>query len=360
MELSQIFPIRERCLYLDHAEEAPLPQPVVAAVARLLANFQEEGFWDPRVRTLLENKVRALVAQVLACQPTDVRLFPSTTAGLTALLAAVELPGTTVFLATEASDGHPFPVGQIERLGYSVTVLAPTSWQMLPSFLEKALPTQAVVVLPWVDATGWVGELEVWVPALKDRGCLVVLDAAQAVPCRPETFPELEVDALLVPSHTWLLGPRGGIALVAGSEFRQRESFPPAPGQPTPKLLGLDRVSSVGEGIPPLVAAGWAAALELLLLEGLVAVRNRVLAHQRTLTAQLLALGWEVGSPGASHPVAGIVVAKHPFFPASEVQRRLQLRHVRVGTYGDWVRFSPHFYTTVAELAALEKILGTL
>lgn len=361
MEFSAIFPIRERCLYLDHATLAPLPQPAVAAVGEALRLYQQEGFWQSRELHQLDQKVRMLVSQITGCQPSDVSLFPDAATALVALFAGLDLPtGTEFFLAVEDPDEARSLVFLLQRLGRPATLRAPARWAELAHILEARAPETAVVYLPWVDAAGWVGDFPAAAKELKARGCLVVLDGSQAVPCRPESFPELEVEALLLPSYTWLLGPRGACALITTPELRERWHPVFSPWRKPLAEGASDAACFEGQGVSPLVLAGWATSLELILAEGLVAVRNRIFAHQRTMTSFLLQLGWNVASPGASQPVAGIVLAQHPFFPAEEVQRRLQARHVRVGTLGSWVRFSPHFYTTLAELDALQKILSSL
>lgn len=361
MALSAVFPIRERCLYLDHATVAPLPQPVVAAVAAALAQHQEEGFWAARELNQVDHKVRTLLAQVVGCEPGDVSLYPDFLTALTALLVGLEVaPGAQVFLTVDDPDSARPLASFLGRLGRSTAVAEQARWEQLAPRPELQTLAGAVVCLPWVDAAGWVGELERWGAELKSRGCTVVLDGTHAVPCRPESFPEVGADALLVPSHTWLLGPRGACALVTTPELRERWQPLFSSARKPSVEGGSDAACFESQGVSPVILAGWAAGLELLLEEGLTTVRNRIFAHQRTLTSHLLELGWTVGSPGAAHPVAGIVLGQHPFFPAEEVQRRLQAKHVRVGTVDSWVRFSPHFYTTLAELNALQKILGSL
>jgi len=106
--------------------------------------------------------------------------------------------------------------------------------------------------------------------------------------------------------------------------------------------------------------AGLAAALDLLLEVGSAEIYQRVVGHAHTLTHALLQAGWQVGSPGAQHRIAGIVAAKHQFLPAEEVARRLRERHIEVSARQGWVRFSPHFYATSGELEALRLILGKL
>ncbi|MCX7894454.1 MAG: aminotransferase class V-fold PLP-dependent enzyme [Thermoanaerobaculum sp.] len=360
MELSSVFPIREECLYLDHATLAPLPQPTVAAMSELLALYQREGFWQLRQVTFLDQKVRSLLSLLVGCQPFDVSLFPSFAVALTALLAGLQLPpGSHILLALEqAEEARPL-AGLLDRLGHRAQVVEEALWDRLPRALEELPPGPGVVVLPWVDALGWAATPELWADRAWRRERILVLDSRQAVPCRPESFAELDVDALLLVSHTWLLGPPGAAALITTHELRQRwqpllPSFRRSKGE-----MGDDAACFEGPPPAPVVLAGLAASLEIL-SQDLTTVRQRILNHQRTLTAQLVELGWSVDSPGAAHPVAGIVAARHRFFPPQEVQRRLQQRHVWVGVLGPWVRFSPHFYTTGAELHALPKLLARL
>lgn len=361
MEFSAVFPIREQCLYLDHAALAPLPQPVVLAMEAALNQHQRDGFWAARELNQVDHKVRTLLAQVVGCEPNDVSLYPDSSTALFALLAGLDVPkGTRVWLATDDPDGVQPLARFLERMGRPPSLVVSARWEHLPRVLAAERPQGALICLPWVDDAGWVGELDRWMPELKEASCTVILDASHAVPCRPERFAELGADALLLPSHLWLLGPRGAAAAITTPELRKRW-HPLLPSARKPLMDGdRDAACFEGHGVSPVLLAGWAAGLELLLGEGLPTIRNRIFAHQRTLTSYLLELGWALGSPGAAHPVAGIVLARHPFFPAEEVQRRLQARHVRVGTFGGWVRFSPHFYTTLAELSALQKILASL
>lgn len=238
--------------------------------------------------------------------------------------------------------------------------MAPARYAHLGKYLFSQLREVDLALLPWVDETGWVLELEGLAKVLGNKRPTLILDATQALPCRPETFSEIDVDAVLIPSHTWFLGPRGLAALVSNEGLRRRlKPVLPPHRKATPVGL-IDAACFEGQVLPLAVLAGFAASLEFLLSLGLGKIRKRIWAHQRTLTTHLLDLGWAVGSPGAAHSVAGIVVAQHPFFPAHEVQARLAQRRVRVGTLGEWVRFSPHFYTTVAEIEALRQILAKL
>lgn len=358
MEFSHFFPLREHWLYLDHASQAPLPRPVTEAMNEVITAQRERAFWQSRELEQLDQKVRALLAQVLGCQLTDIGIFPDRYVALFSLFAGLPLQtGGQVLLAGEEPEDLKPLANFLAVVGYRVHLLAPLRFSHFSDSLLSQLENVDLALLPWVDETGWVLEFQE-IP--KGEGQILILDATQALPCRPETFPEMDVDALVMPSHTWFLGPRGVAAVVSSEGLRRRlRAVLPPHRKATP--VGLtDAACFEGQALPPEALAGFAASLEFLLSLGLVEVRKRIWAHQRTLTTHLLELGWTVSSPGAAHSVAGIVVARHPFFPAQEVQARLAQRRVRVGVLGEWVRFSPHFYTTIAEMEALRQILAKL
>jgi selenocysteine lyase/cysteine desulfurase len=331
---------------------------------QVLEQQRQGPFWQSRELAQLDHKVRTLLAQVVGCQPSDVSLFPDRASALLAFLAGLDhRQGEKALLAGESAQQLEGVAWFLRSLGYEVQVVAPVHWSKGEEFHATAGQGFALALVPWVDEGGWVADVPGLRELLSPSGGILVLDATQGVLCRPETFfelAELGVATGLVPGHTWLLGPTGVAALLTTEEVRQRWHWVlPSPRRGVaPFPLDGSSFDSPDLSLPTL--AGMAASLELLLRQGLGNVRNRIWAHQRTLTRFLLELGWEVGSPGAAHSVAGIVLGKHPFFPAAEVQKRLGERHVRVGVLRDWVRFSPHFYTTIAEVEALRQLLARL
>jgi selenocysteine lyase/cysteine desulfurase len=167
--------------------------------------------------------------------------------------------------------------------------------------------------------------------------------------------------------HKWLLGPEG-VGLMATTSGLREKLQPAISGWRNvvrePKSFFLDRVEYRNDGrrfeagaSNEIGVAGLAAALDLLATVERENVQTRVEMLSRLLTRILLAHGWDVYSPGAGHPIAGIVAARHPGVGSDEACRRLRQRRVIVSMRQGYVRFSPHFYTTRGELEALDRIL---
>jgi selenocysteine lyase/cysteine desulfurase len=367
------FPVRQHCLYLNHAAVAPLPARVAEAMRERVAEQEIGGsrHWEKWKET--ELSVRALGAELTGARPEDVSLVRSTSEGIS--LIAQGLPwrkGDAVLVGEEEFAANVAPYLALNRRGVAVRRFpTPGGRVEAETVLPLLAPPVKVLALSWVAFhTGWVAPVADLVSAAHERKILVVLDAIQGLGVLPDRIPDLGVDALVADGHKWLLGPEGLGVMVTSPQLRAGLQ-PVLAGwlnvrRPARQLF-LHELVFHEDGrrfepgaTPNVLVAGLAAALDLLLEVGLEEVHERVVAHARAITQALLKAGWHVGSPGSAHPIAGIVAARHPFLPAEEIARRLRERQIEVTARQGWVRFSPHFYATSGELDALGVILGKL
>jgi selenocysteine lyase/cysteine desulfurase len=368
-----LFPVRESCLYLNHAAVAPLPQPVAEAMRARIAEQEAVGSANYRDWIETELSARALAADLVACRPEDVTLVRSTSEGLSLITGGLGLgPGDAVLVGEEEFAANVAPYLMLQRNGVEVRRFpTPDGRVTVDAVLPLLVPPVKVLGLSWVAFhTGWVAPVAELSEAAHARGVLVVLDGIQGLGVLPDSFGELGVDALVADGHKWLLAPEGLGIMVTTPELRHRLE---------PILAGWLNVERDAHSMflselrfhrdgrrfepgatPTILVAGLTAALELLLDAELPEIHARVASHNRTLTRLLLEVGWQVGSPGASSQLAGIVAARHPFMPSHEVARRLHERQIEVSARQGWVRFSPHFYATAGELEALKVILARL
>ena len=368
-----LFPVRNNCLYLNHAAVAPLPQPVADAMRARIGESESTGAHDWDRWREAELSVRALAAQLVGCPGDDVTIVRSTSEGLSLVAQGIAWKrGDVVLVGAEEFAANVAPYLALENRGVVVRRFPTPGGRIITDSVEPLLsPPVRMVALSWVAFhSGWVAPVAEIASLARERGILVVLDAIQGAGVLPATVGELGVDAFVADGHKWLLGPEGAGILVTRPELRQRLA-PVLAGWCNVKHprgdLFLHALEFHADGrkfepgsLPTVLVAGLAAALELLGEVGLPEVHSRVTSLARTLTHHLLQEGWQVLSPGASHPIAGIVAAKHPFLPADEVVGRLRQRRIEVSARQGMVRFSPHFYTTVGELDALQVILRKL
>jgi len=367
------FPVRQSCLYLNHAAIAPLPARVAEAMRARVDEQERAGgrAWDAWRETDLA--IRSLAAELADVAPADVSIVRSTSEGLSQIAQGLAWrDGDAVLVGEEEFASNVAPWLALARRGVAVRRFPARGGRVaVDDVAELLAPPVRVLALSWVAFhTGWVAPVAELADLAHERGVTVVLDAIQGLGVLPETFGELGVDALVAGGHKWLLGPEGAGLMVTSPELRSRLA-PPLAGwrnvRHRPHDLFLDELEFHEDGrrFEPgspasIVHAGLAAALDLLLEAGIGEVHERVVANARAVMQTLLKLGWDVASPGSSHTLAGIVAGRHPFLPPEEAARRLRERSIEVSARQGWVRFSPHFYATAGELDALGHILAKL
>ena len=367
------FPVRAFCLYLNHAAVAPLPARVADAMRARIEEQERAGgkHWDAWRETDLA--IRSLTAELVGAAPADVSIVRSTSEGLSLVAQGLDWrEGDAVLVGEEEFAANVAPWLALARRGVEVRRFPTRDGRMTPDdVVELLAPPVRVIALSWVAFhTGWIAPVAAIADLAHERGITVVLDAIQGLGVLPDTLADLGVDALVADGHKWLLGPEGAGVLVTTPELRERLT-PVLAGwrnvRHRPRDLFLEELEFLTDGrrFEPgspasILHAGLAAALDLVLEAGIEEIHERVVANARAIMQVLLKLGWHVGSPGSSHPIAGIVAARHPFLPEHEVVKRLRERSIEVSARQGWVRFSPHFYATAGELDALGVILGKL
>jgi len=367
------FPVRQHCLYLNHAAVAPLPRRVAEAMRGRIADQESTGSHDWQRWRETELSARALAAELIGCRAEDVSLVRSTSEGLSLIAQGLAWKkGDAVLVGDEEFAANVAPYLALQRRGVGVRRFpTPGGRVTAEAVLPLLKPPVRLLALSWVAFhTGWVAPVAELAAAARERDILVVLDAIQGLGVLPDRMGDLGVDAVVADGHKWLLGPEGAGVMATTPALRAALN-PVLAGwlnvRRAEHQLFLHELEFLEDGrrfepgaMPNILIAGLAAALDLLLEAGIGEVHSRVVAHARSLTQQLLKAGWRVGSPGSAHPIAGIVAARHSVLPSEDAARRLRERHIEVTARQGWVRFSPHFYATAGELDALGVILGKL
>jgi selenocysteine lyase/cysteine desulfurase len=110
------------------------------------------------------------------------------------------------------------------------------------------------------------------------------------------------------------------------------------------------------------VLAGLKAAVELLLEAGPSEVTQRISTLTQTLRDQITAAGFEFLSPTEEKNRCGILTCRHPRVPSAALWESLTKKDVVVSLRQDradraWLRISPHFYNTDAEMQRVADLL---
>jgi selenocysteine lyase/cysteine desulfurase len=364
------FPIRENCLYLNHAAVCPLPFPVAEAMRRQVTDQQLTGYANFDEWRNASLACRHLGGEMLGCPASDISIIRSTSEGLSLIAEGLDWSkGDEVLVGEEEFAANVAPWLNLRRRGVRVVRFAQPDGRVDVSAVEAAMTDRTrLLSVSWVAFhSGWIAPLRELGRLCHQRDILLVIDAIQGLGVMTMDMRASEIDAVVADGHKWLLGPEGAGLLATSAELRTRlrpvitgwRNIQREPGSFF--LHDLELLDS-GRRFEPGATntcgiAGLAAALDLLNSVGSDNIQPRVEMLARLLTRILLAHGWDVFSPGSGQPIAGIVAARHPKVAPDEAVNRLEQRKVVCSERQGYVRFSPHFYATKGEFEALDRIL---
>lgn len=364
------FPIREECLYLDHAAVCPLPKSVAEAMRLRVRDQEMGGHTRDKTWQGVSLTCRHVGSELIGCDPADISLIRSTSEGLSLIAEGLHwAEGDEVLVGAEEFAANAAPWLNLESRGVKIIRFPQSDGRIDPEEIDRLTgPKTRLLAVSWVSFhTGWVAPLVGLAALCRERNMLFVLDAIQGLGVLPLKMRQIGIDAVVADGHKWLLGPEGAGLMATTPELRQRLR-PVLSGWKNIRLTITDaflhqvEYHEDGRRFEPgatnsVGLAGLAAALDLLTTVGPDAIHGRIESLNRALTRVLLAHGWDVRSPGSGHPVAGIVAGIPSEGDVREIRRALRDRHVICSVRQGLVRFSPHFYISGAELEALDRIL---
>jgi cysteine desulfurase/selenocysteine lyase len=371
----QEFPVCAERLFLAHAAVTALPR--VAAEA--MASYAMQSASMPQEFSEVLRDMRAsreACAGLIGAKWQEIALLGPTSLGLSLFANGIDWqPGDEVICYADDYPANVYPWLELRRRGVIVHLLRPESPGLItPSLLEAALTprTRLVALASCHFFNGIRLDVETIGALLHSRGILFALDAIQTLGAFPLDVVKAHVDLLSADAHKWLLGPMAmGIVYVAERHFETvRPTLLGAWNVESPRFLAQETIQFVptAQRYEPGVLNisgmyGMKAAIDLLQSVGMERVSERILELKAALLARLESLRFQLNGPRSGASASGITTVWHPKVKASELFRALEkagviasLRFDREGK--EYLRFSPHFYNSEAELDRLAEILA--
>ncbi len=367
------FPVVREKVFLAHAGVCPLPRRVAQAVSRYAleaATGDQESFIYPQI---LEHG-RRVASQLLQCQTDEVALVGPTSLALSFMASGLKFrrhDNLLVYFDDYPSNVYPW-MALAER-GVEVRLLNTRGLGLIrPQDIMGQVDenTRLVALASCHFISGYRIDLEAIGQFLRARNILFCVDAIQtlgAFPLRTE-----HVDLLAADAHKWLLGPCGAGLMYVRRSVQERLN-PPIYGWNNvrcPDFVAQEQLvlrpgaQKYEAGTYNLLGlVGLIQGMELLLEVGVEAIAREVLRKRARLLAALQAKGCSVLHPDApSENGSGIVSFDIPGADLPALHRKLldaaivtSLRTERSGR--KYIRLSPHFYNTNAELDRVVDML---
>ncbi|HWL53007.1 MAG TPA: aminotransferase class V-fold PLP-dependent enzyme [Chthoniobacteraceae bacterium] len=373
------FPVARNKIFLAHAAVTALPQVVSQAVADFSRRASERDL-DFAELTRDLHRTRSLAARWIGARADEIALLGPTSLGLS--LFANGLPwkeGDEVVCYRDDYPANVYPWLDLQRLGVVIRYLEPKEpGAITPELVEAALTprTRLVALASAHFLTGYRIDVDAIGRMLGERGVLFSLDAIQTIGAFSLSVEH--VDFLSADAHKWMLGP-----MAIGIVYVKKKHF----GLLRPTLLGAwnvlspefitqeeirfpDSAMRYEPGVLNVAGIyGMHAGLELLETYGIGNVSARLLAQKAHLVNALRPLGFEIYGPVEGPNASGATTFGHPKADMKALFAHLEQHDVVASLRGNrqgrfFIRLSPHFYNTTAELdrvvELLEEGLGTL
>ncbi len=273
-------------IYLDNAATSfPKPEPVYRGMEEFVrasgANPGRGGHRRAVEAEAMINDTRRLLARLLGVpRPERVIFGHNATDGLNMAIKGVLRPGDHAITSVLEHNSVSRPLNRLEQDGVITLTRVPATADHLidPDEIARAfLPHTRLVALTHAsNVTGTIQPVGAIGRIVRERGALLLIDAAQSAGVVPIDFDRDGIDLLAFTGHKGLLGPTGTGGLVAGerAEVRtwreggtggdstrpvQPEEFPHRLEGGTPNVFGI---AGLREGVRLLLERGVESVLE--------------------------------------------------------------------------------------------------
>jgi selenocysteine lyase/cysteine desulfurase len=366
------FPVARDKIFLAHAGVCPLPSRVAAAIAECTEQ-STLGDQESFVMHRLED-ARKLGAQLLNCQAEEVALVGPTSLALSFVAAGLKFRrGDNVLIYHDDYPSNVYPWMALAEKGVEVRLLNTRGLGVIRTkdvMGQVDENTRLVALASCHFISGFRLEHAVIGKFLRERGILFCLDAIQTLGAFPTTVEH--VDFLAADAHKWLLGPCGAGILYVRRELQEKLN-PPIYGWHNvrnPNFVAQEQIvfrsgsAKYEAGTHNLIGlVGLIAAMELALEIGIENIAAELLRKRAWLVPALQAKGFTVLNADAkTENSGGIISFFAPGKDLAALHKKLAAEGVVTSLRGDrkgqgYIRLSPHFYNTDAELQRTVDLL---
>jgi len=273
-------------IYLDSAATSwPKPEKVYEAADRAAREYGGNPGRSGHRLSLAAGRVveeaRLLTARLFGVQNPDRVIFTmNTTDSLNLALKGALAPGDHAVTSAMEHNSVSRPLEALKRLGieYTKVETSPETGADIEKIKAAVRKNTKLMVFTHVsNVTGTVNPIGEIGAFCRERGILLLVDAAQSAGIIPIDVNKMNIDLLAFPGHKGLLGPQGTGGLyiregVALSPLRQGGTGSHSELLTQPEQLP-DRFESGTHNTPGL--AGLAAGIRHLLDEGIGTVQKR-------------------------------------------------------------------------------------
>ncbi len=352
------FPVRENLVYLNHAAVSPLPRRCADALKHLADDCLHYGSLHYGEWLAAYDGLRAATARLINAEANEIALLKNTSEGIATIAMGLDWqPGDRMVGFREEFPANLYPWKRLEAKGIEVTWLS--VYDSLET-IDAACRGARLLSISFVQfLSGYRAPIQAIGEICKRNGCIYLVDAIQGLGAFPLDVRACHIDALAADGHKWLLGPEGCGVFYIKQELQDRVE---------PVEFGWTNVAGYNDygsrdmtlrqdagryecgTLNTIGCFGLRASIEFLLEVGQRETGPVIQGLADRIAAGAQAKGYELFRERTPENGSGIVSFRKPGVESTEVVRRLREQKITAAPRAGWVRTSPHFYITPAEI----------
>jgi len=304
--------------------------------------------------------VRSAAARLIGATPQEIAIVKNTSEGVATVAIGLKWKaGDRIIAFHEEFPANVYPWKRLEALGVRVEWL---SYLDPLEKIEAAVRGARLLAISFVQyLSGFRTDLAAIGEICRRHGVFFFVDAIQGLGAFPLDVDRMNIDALAADGHKWLLGPEGCGVLYVRRD-RQDEIDPVEFGwtnvagyanYSSPDLALRQDAGRYEPGTLNTIGCyGLRAALEFVLEVGVERIATTVQALGDRVAKGAGSKSYELLGERTHTNGAGIVCIRSPKVDHRMVVRQLKERGFLAAPRQGWVRVSPHFYISPADIDA--------
>ena len=367
------FPVAKLKVFLGHAAVCPLPRRVAEAVAHFTLNCANSD-QEMVLPMGYIAETRALAARLIGAETSEIALVGPTSLGLSLVASGLKLrKGDNILVYLDDYPSNVYPWMALAEKGVQVRLINIRELgkiRTIDVMGQVDENTRLVALASCHFVSGWRLELEAIGAYLRQKRIPFCVDGIQTLGAFPT--PAASCDFIAADAHKWLLGPCGAGILYVRKEMQSivRPTIYGWHNVKSPNFLTAETIEFRDDarryeaGSANLLGlVGLRASLELILELGVDNIAAELLRKREILVPAILAKGYTVLQANSPAPnLSGIVSFHRPGEDMAVLHARLTAANIVTSLRGDragnrYIRLSPHFYNTDAELARVLELV---
>ncbi len=360
---------RNRIIHLNHAGVSPISNRCADAMRQILE-------WNLGMTDVMWNRIvermtacRSSVAQMLNVSPEDIALSRNTTEGINWVANGIDWqPGDRIVSVQGEYPANVYPWMRLSKQGVVFKMIQPVDGRVPIESIERELTSDTrLLTISYVEfATGFRSDLEALGRLCQEKGIMFLVDLIQGMGVFPLDFKKWNVTFAAGGAQKWLLGATGAGFFYCDKKYLDRLEVTCCGAssvvQWTPyteyDYTLRDDASRFEYGTPAMLTlAGMGAAIDLLLDAGMENVRDRVRLLTDILIEGAVKKGFRCLSPRGDGEWSGIVALEHPNHSPQTIVDQLKTKNIFATEREGYLRLTPHFYQTEAEMKTVVDAL---